>query len=76
MKEFIKLTVLVIACAFLLMALIATPAGIGVAIYEWAVSDQSVKIALWTGFKAWAIMLVTGVLVGGSFFGISKKLEG
>ena len=59
-----KTVTLILACVFLMMAVLATPIAIGLGLYDWAGNDMEFKYALWEGFKSWAIMIGLGLFVG------------
>ena len=59
-----KTLILFIGFAFIAMAALATPIAIGLGLYDWVANDMEFKYALWEGFKSWAIMLGSGLVVG------------
>jgi len=59
-----KTLILFIGFAFIIMAALATPIAIGLGFYDWVANDVEFKYALWEGFKSWAIMLGSGLVVG------------
>ena len=67
-----KTLTLLLACVFLSMAALATPVAIGFGIYDWVVNDMVFKLALWEGFKSWALMVVSGLCIGLPCYLISK----
>lgn len=69
-----KITLLLIGTLFMIMAALATPAGIGIAIYQWAFAEVGIAFALWAGFKTWIGMLALGMVVGYPCYiiGVSK----
>lgn len=67
-----KTVLLIIGVIFLAIAALGIPTGIGVAIYNFAFADVGIAIALWEGFKTWAIMLGCGLVIGYPLFFIGQ----
>ncbi len=59
-----KTALLVLAGVFLTMAALATPIAIGLGLYDWVGNDMAFKYALWEGFKSWAMMVGSGLIIG------------
>ena len=59
-----KALLMILAFLFIGMAALATPIAIGLGLYDWVGNNMEFKFALWEGFKAWAIMVVAGLVVG------------
>lgn len=48
----------IVGLLFVLVAWLATPFGIGCAIYDYAFGSEAFGLALWFGFKVWIGMLM------------------
>ena len=66
-----KTFALILSCIFLIMAALATPIAIGLGIYDWVANDMIFKLALWEGFKSWAIMIGSGLIIGLPLYAVS-----
>ena len=60
----LKTIYLIISCVFLLIAALSIPIGVGFGIYDAAINDAEIKLALWFGFKVWACAMFSGLFVG------------
>ncbi len=59
-----KAILALVGFGFLIMAGLATPIAIGLGLWDWVGNDMEFKFALWEGFKSWAIMVSTGLIIG------------
>lgn len=46
-----------------LLLVFAQITGIGVFLYKWGVADMTIGLAMWTGFKYWFWMMITGLVL-------------
>ena len=60
----LKTISLIISCVFLLIAALSIPIGIGFGIYDAAINDAEIKLALWFGFKVWTCAMFSGLFIG------------
>lgn len=66
MRSNFKGLFLIVSIVCFFVAAMATPGAIGYAVYEWAIADIELKLALWEGVKYWIMafsMVVPGFIL-------------